>query len=106
MIYFEQVLNTLFLLVVMLSCFLHLAGNVDKHSSHCERFGFAFTSAGAFGLAIYPWVPWSENFPFDTLMHSGMALIAASLVQGKARAFLASLPGLRWTDRRRHRAQS
>ena len=105
MIYLEQLLNTVFLVVVMLSCFLHLAGNVDKHSSHCERFGFAFTSAGAFGLAIYPWWPRIENFPFDTLMHFGMALIAASLIQGKVRAFLASIPGLHWTERRRSRAQ-
>jgi hypothetical protein len=100
-----QILNTFFLLCVVLSCFLHLAGNVDKHSPHCERFGFIFTGAGAIGLAVYPWAPRIENFPFDTLMHAGMALIAASLIQGKIRAFLASIPGLNWTDRRRSRAR-
>lgn len=102
---FEMVANTLCLAVVVVSCFLHLAGNVDKNSPHCERFGFIFTGAGAVGLAIYPWSPTIENFPFDTLMHAGMALIAASLVQGKVRAFLASIPGLHWTDRRRSRAR-
>jgi hypothetical protein len=100
----ELYVNTAALAFVALACFLHMAHNVDKHSSNFERLGFAFCGGGALGLALLPWWKEWENFPFDTMMHGGMALIALGLVSGHLRAILASIPGLQFADRRRSRA--
>lgn len=93
-------LDTIMLLVVTVACVLHLATNVDARSAHCERFGFTFTGAGAFGTAVYIWWPKIEQFPFEPMMHLGMALIAGWLVQGKLRHWLAAT-GFHWAERRR-----
>lgn len=102
----ENWINTIALVLVFVSCFLHLNANVDRHSSEVEAWGFILTGAGAFALCIHfgARIFWPDTKTdlshFATLMHVGMALIALWLVAGKLRAYLASFPGLRWTDRR------
>lgn len=102
---FENIANTVTLVAVLIACGMHLASNVGPGSSECERYGFALTGGGAFGMAITIWWPRFEYFPigYDTCMHFGMALIAGWIVQGHIRAFVASVPGFGWTDRRRAR---
>lgn len=101
----ENLINTAALLAVFFACALHLASNVTHRSTECERYGFTLTGAGAFGTVVTLWWPRFEYFPigYDTCMHIGMALIAGWLVQGHIRAFVASVPGFGWTDRRRAR---
>ena len=102
----ENIVNTLALALVCLSCFMHLNANVDRHSSEVEAWGFILTGAGAFGMACAIW--WTRMdvlfVGYDTIMHVGMALIAIWLVAGKIRAWLAHIPGLEWTERRQSRA--
>ena len=101
----ENLINTAALLAVFFACALHLASNVTHRSTECERYGFTLTGAGAFGTVVTLWWPRFEYFPvgYDTCMHLGMALIAGWLVQGHVRAFVASVPGFGWADRRRAR---
>lgn len=103
----ENWVNTIALACVVLSCFLHLNANVDRHSSEVEAWGFILTGAGAFGTACSIWWPRLEVLfvGYDTLMHAGMALIALWLVAGKLREWMATIPGLEFTDRRRSRAR-
>lgn len=108
MIALENWINTIALVLVFVSCFLHLNANVDRHSSEVEAWGFILTGAGAFGTACAIWSPRLDVLfvGYDTLMHIGMALIAIWLVAGKIRAWLASVPGMEWTERRRTRVES
>jgi len=95
-------LNTLCLLIICAGCIAHLAENFNKHSPELQRYGFVFTGAGAFGDVVYFWWPRIESFPFELLMHTGMALIAISLLRGRVQGWLAQLPGFRWAERRQH----
>lgn len=103
---YEQIINTICLLIVALACIAHLAQNVNRHSPGCERWGFVLTGAGAFGQAVYVWWPRIESFPFEPLMHIGMALIAASLLRGHLRGWIANAPGFHFIDRRTHEDRS
>lgn len=96
-----NVISTAALAIVVIACAVHLMANVDRHSTHCERWGFVLTGAGAFGEAVYTWTTKIEPWNFGLTMHIGMALIALSLVRGHMRAWMARTPGLRWTERRR-----
>lgn len=78
--------STITLTVVWIACLMHIR-QMGWHTSHCERFGFVFTAAGSFFLAYYPWWPKIESFPAAQLQHTGMALIALSLIRGQIRAF-------------------
>ncbi len=89
------------LAIVCIACVVHLASNVDHRSTHCERWGFVLCGAGAFGEAAYLWTSHIEPWDFGLTMHVGMALIALNLISGRVRAIIASMPGMRWTDRRR-----
>ena len=93
--------HTVSLAIVCAACVVHLATNVDHRSTHCERWGFVLTGAGAFGEAAYLWTARIEPWDFGLTMHVGMAFIALNLISGRVRAALARVPGLRWTDRRR-----
>lgn len=92
--------HTASLAIVCAACVVHLATNVDHRSTHCERWGFVLTGAGAFGEAAYLWTSHVEPWDFGLTMHVGMAFIALNLISGRVRAVLARVPGLRWTDRR------
>lgn len=100
LIYFYNIASTACLLFVCVACVLHITANIDKHSGEFERWGFVLTGAGAFGQVVYIWWPKIESFPFELVMHGGMALIAFSLVQGRLRALMMRMPGMHWTDRR------
>lgn len=112
MILVENWAQTLALAFVALACFLHLNDNVDRHSAEVEAWGFILTGAGAFALSIHFglrifWPATKTDLSqFGLVMHVGMALIALWLVAGRIRAWLASVPGLEWTDRRRSRVES
>jgi len=93
--------HTVSLAIVCAACVVHLAPNVDHRSTHCERWGFVLTGAGAFGEAAYLWTSHIEPWDFGLTMHCGMAFIALNLISGRVRAVLARVPGLGWTDRRR-----
>lgn len=93
--------HTVSLSIVWIACVVHLTTNVDHRSTHCERWGFVLTGAGAFGDAAYLWTSHIEPWDFGLTMHIGMAFIALNLISGRVRAVLARVPGLRWTDRRR-----
>lgn len=86
--------------IVMAACIVQYATNLDKHSTHCERWGFVLTGAGAFGVAVYNWTSIIEPFNFELMTHIGMALIAVSLLYDRVRGFLAKRPGMRWAERR------
>ena len=102
---FENIINTATLLVVFVACALHIAGNITHASAECERWGFILTGAGSFGTACAIWWPRMDVLfvGYDTIMHIGMALIAIWLVAGETRAWLASVPGMEWTERRQSR---
>ena len=99
------VLDTAALAAVVAACVVHYAANLDRHSSHCERWGFVLTGAGAFGEAVYHWTTMIEPFDFGLMMHAGMALIAAALVRGRVRALIAKWPGMKWAERRARHEQ-
>lgn len=98
--YATQIASTIALAIVIVGCVLHLNAHVDPATAHCVRWGFILTPAGAFGIVVYMWWPTIEGFPFDLVMHIGMALIAVSIVRGRIREMLIS-HGMRALDRRR-----
>lgn len=93
--------HTIALAIVVIACVVHLTTNVDKTSTHCERWGFVLTGAGAFGDAVYRWTSIIEPWDFELTLHVGMALIALSLVHGDLRGWLSRVRGFRWMDRRK-----
>ena len=102
MITWQNIGSTICLVIVFFGCFLHLVSHVDQHSPACERLGFVLTCAGAFGEIVYRWWPKIESFPFELLLHTGMALIALALMRGQLRGWVARIPGMKWTERREH----
>lgn len=84
MITLQSIAQSIALTIVCIGCVLHLIDRVDWRSLLCERLGFVFAGAGAFGEVIYLWWPKVELFPFSLLMHVGMALIALSLFRVRA----------------------
>ena len=102
MIDFIRVANSIVLLIVCVGSVSHLAENFNKHSPEAPRYGFILTGAGAFGEVVYLWWPKLESFPFDLLMHVGMALVAISLLRGRLLDWLSHLPSFGWTERRKH----
>lgn len=106
MSYWPTYVSSVALAIVISGCVLHLSANVDRHSPGCERWGFILTGAGAFGKVVYLWWPKIESFPFPTLMHVGMALIALALLRGHLRGWLSRLNGFHWAERRQHEINS
>lgn len=98
--YATNIASTIALAIVSFACVMHLATNVNAQSPETERWGFTLTGAGCFGVAVYMWWPTIEGFPFDLVMHSGMALIAWWLIKERVRAWFIG-HGVAALDRRR-----
>lgn len=100
--YATNVASSIFLAIVFIACFMHLWANFDRHSPTVERWGWTLIGAGALGSAIYPWSKTIENFPIESIMHCGMALIAIGLIRGRVRGWIVNAVGWRRFERRSH----
>lgn len=93
-----SIVQTCCLAIVAAAALLHL--NATRDTAWCERLGFALTAGGAFGVMAETW--WLQaEYVASFILHTGLALVALSLVRGDLRALF----GGAWngSDRRRRR---
>lgn len=81
-----NIINTVCLITVCFACVFHMTSQIEKDSSHVERWGFVLTCAGSFGQVVYIYWPKIVSFPFDMLTNVGICLIALMFVRGRYNA--------------------